>query len=70
MSGELIDCLDHNCYTPGRIAQSVVYRLHDPVGRGFDPGFSSKIVFLEKMSKIVFSCMVPIEDNHILSESL
>ena len=29
MSVDFIDCLVHSCYTPGRIAQSVVYRLHD-----------------------------------------
>ena len=30
MSVDFIACLDHSSYTPGRIAQSVVYRVHDP----------------------------------------
>ena len=30
MSVDFIVCLDHSCYTPDRIAQSVVYRLPDP----------------------------------------
>ena len=38
--------------------------------RGFDPVFSSKIFFLQKMSEIIFPIMVPIVNNHILSESL
>ena len=38
--------------------------------RGFDPGFNSKIFFPQKMSEMIFSIMVPIGNNHILSESL
>ena len=41
-----------------------------PEGRGFDPGFSSNIFFREKIPEIILSCMVPIVDSHILSESL
>ena len=41
-----------------------------PKGRRFDPGFSSKIFFLEKMQEIILSCMVPLVDSHILSVSL
>ena len=70
MYGEVIDCLDHSCYTPDRIAQSVVYRLHDPKIVGSILDSAKKIFFLEKMPKTIFSYMVPIEDSHILSESL
>ena len=51
MSGELIDCLDHRCYTPGRIAQSVVYRLHDPKVVGSILDSAQKYFSLRKCQK-------------------
>ena len=66
MSVELIDCMNHSW--PNSSVSCVSASC--PKGRGFDPGFSSKIFFLEKMQEIIFSCMVPLVDSHILSESL
>ena len=51
MYGELIDCLDHSCYTPGRIAQSVAYQLYDPKVVGSILDFAQKYLFLRKCQK-------------------
>ena len=51
MSGDLIDSLDHSCYTPGRIAQSVVYRLHDPKIVGSILDSTKKYFSLRKCQK-------------------
>ena len=52
-----------------RIAQSVVYRLHDPKIVGSILDSTQKIFFPQKMLEIIFIIMVPIGNNHILSES-
>ena len=65
MSVELIDCLNHSRYTPGRTALSGVYRLYDPKVVGSDLDSASL-----EIRGILFSIMVPLLDSHILSESL
>ena len=67
MSVDFIVCLDHSCYTQGRIGRVSASWSKD---RGFDHEFNSKIFFPQKMSEIIFSIMVPIGNSHVLSESL
>ena len=51
MSVELIDCLNHSWYTPGWIAQSVVYRLHVPKVVGSILDSAQKYFSLRKCQK-------------------
>ena len=51
MSVDFIVCLDHSCYTQGRIAQLVVYRLHDQKIVGSIPDSTQKYFSLRKCQK-------------------
>ena len=51
MSIDFIVCLDHSWYTPGQIAQSVVYRLYDPKIVGSILDSTQKYFSLRKCQK-------------------